>query len=38
MKRLMPPLQAVGYFESTAERESFIQAADDPSVSKGAIS
>lgn len=33
----MPPLQAVRYFESTAERESFTQAADDLSVSKGAI-
>lgn len=38
MKRLMPPLRSVHYFEVAAERESFTQAAEDLSVSKGAIS
>ena len=38
MKRLIPPLRGVQYFERAAEKESFTEAADDLSVSKGSIS
>ena len=36
--RLIPPLKAVRYFELAAEHESFVRAADDRRVSKGAVS
>ena len=36
--RLIPPLKAVRYFELAAEHESFVRAADDLRVSKGAVS
>ncbi len=38
MPRLIPSLKAVRYFELAAEHESFVRAADDLKVSKGAIS
>lgn len=38
MRRVLPPLRAVQYFERAAERESFSDAAEDLSVSKGSIS
>lgn len=38
MKRALPPLRAVQYFERAAERENFSAAAEDLSVSKGSIS
>ena len=38
MPRLFPSLKAVRYFELAAEHESFVRAADDLRVSKGAVS
>ncbi|MBO6837941.1 MAG: LysR family transcriptional regulator [Alphaproteobacteria bacterium] len=38
MKRVLPPLRAVQYFERAAERESFTVAAEDLAVSKGSVS
>lgn len=38
MPRLLPSLKAVRYFESAAEHESFVRAAEDLRVSKGAVS
>lgn len=38
MSRLIPPLKAVHYFELAAEYESFVRAAEDLNVSKGAVS
>ena len=38
MKRVIPPLKAVRYFESAADHESFSAAAEECHVSKGAIS
>ncbi len=38
MKRALPPLRAVQYFERAAERESFTVAAEDLAVSKGSVS
>ncbi len=38
MKRLIPPLRAVQYFERAAERESFTDAANELNISKGSVS